>query len=567
MQLNASAGIHTFTLTVLVALAGFPVSSRAAHPLDYESIFDPQTLLRVDITMVPADWDALRAQTRSMIDALAKDRHPDSAESPFSWFKAELKINGVPVPNVGVRKKGFVGSLDRDKPSLKVDFKRFEKGRKIAGLKQLTLNNNKQDPAALHQALAYKFFRDAGLPASRANHALVTVNGETLGIYSNVESIDDVFIERQFKGEPGALYEGTVTDFVDGWGEKFETKLGGGDNFADVKKVIAALTSGDDQLLAELGTVIDLAQFNRFWATEVLLRHWDGYAGNRNNYFIYRPKGSDRFVFLPWGMDHIADRNPFWQFNPPASVYAASTLTRRLYAHPQGREQYRTALRDLVEKVWDDQALLAEIDRIEKLTGDHLPKNEATEAAYRRVREFVAGRREAVMAELNGPAPDWTWPLNEPMYVTKAGTVSGTFSGQWGTLMGSPFAPSEATLDLQLDGQRTTKFAQIGATAGESQQPNDRGNSAVRIMARREDSAKLQMVAISVNPRRFKPGTLDIDLTNVSGVVLEIDPSNGGFKFQGLLQGTVNFKATGMEKDAAVAGSFEAEIVAFSGME
>ena len=71
----------------------------------------------------------------------------------------------------------------------------------------------------------------------------------------------------------------------------------------------------------------------------------------------------------------------------------------------------------------------------------------------------------------------------------------------------------------------------------------------------------------NLNARRFKPGQLDIDMINVSGVVIETDPSNGGFKFQELLQGTVNFKDTGMEKDAAVAGSFDAEIIAFSGME
>ncbi len=564
MQRNAS---RVLALAALVALTGLPTTAPAADPLTYEAVFDPQTLLRVEITMAPADWEALRTQTRSMTAALARDRHPDSAESPYSWFKADLKVNGVTIPDVGVRKKGFIGSLDRDKPSLKVDFKRFEKGRRIAGLKRLTLNNNKQDPAALHQFLAYQFFRDAGLTACRANHALVTVNGETLGIYSNVESIDDMFIKRHFKGDPGTLYEGTVTDFVDGWADKFETKEGGGDNFADVKQVIAALSVGDDQLLAELAKMIDLDQFYKFWAAEVMLSHWDGYAGNRNNYFIYRPKETGRFVFLPWGADHIADRHPFWQFSPPASVFAASSLTRRLYDHPQGRAAYRTALRDLVEKVWNETELLGEINRIENLIGEHLPKNEAVTSAYRRVREFIAGRREAVLAELNGPAPEWNWPLTEPMSVTKAGTVSGTFKGKWGTLMGDPFAASEVTLDLQLDGQQVTKFARVGATAGESQQPNDRGNSAVRIMARREGSAKLQMVGLSVNPRRFKPGVLDLDMTTVSGVVLEIDPSNGGFKFQGLLQGTVTFTETGTEKDAPVAGSFTGEIVGFSGME
>jgi hypothetical protein len=86
-------------------------------------------------------------------------------------------------------------------------------------------------------------------------------------------------------------------------------------------------------------------------------------------------------------------------------------------------------------------------------------------------------------------------------------------------------------------------------------------------MARRENSSKLQMVAISVIPQRFKPGTQDIDLTNVVGVAIEIDPASGGFNFQGLLQGTVTFAETGMEKDARVSGKFTAQIMMFSGIE
>jgi hypothetical protein len=561
--------IRNVTLAFLTAAAAFLVASTTAagQSLSYDAIYDPDSLLHVEITIDPADWDVLRNQTRSMIDAMAKDRNPDSAEGPYTYFRGDVKINGVEIKDVGVRKKGFIGSLDRNKPSLKLHFKKFQKGRKIAGLEKLTLNNNKQDPAALHQFLAYKTFRDAGLPASRANHAFVSVNGESLGIYSNVESVDDEFIKRHFDGKLGSLYEGTITDFVPGWADKFETKVGRKNDFSDIHKVIAAAAVEDDSLLEELGKVVDLDQFYRFWATEVLIQHWDGYTGDRNNYFVYRPGDTDRFVFLPWGADYIAARNPFWQFNPPASVYAASTLSRRLYKHPLGREQYRAALRDLLTTVWNEEELLSEVDRIQALVGDHLPKNVATTGAVERVKTFIQGRREAVMAELDGEAPGWPWPLGEPAYVKLVGSASGKFAGQWGTLMGNPFSQSEVSLEMSVGDKTMSEFAMKGATAGVSQQPDDRGNSVVRIMARTADSPKLNLVNLSFAPAAFKPGTHDVDTVNVIGAVLEIDPTNGAFKFVGLLQGTVTLDQVGTENGDTVSGSFNGEIMSFSGME
>ena len=64
-------------------------------------------------------------------------------------------------------------------------------GQKIAGLKQLTLNNNHQDETLISQCLGYSLFRAAGVPAPRCAFAHVTMNGVDLGVYSNVESVRD----------------------------------------------------------------------------------------------------------------------------------------------------------------------------------------------------------------------------------------------------------------------------------------------------------------------------------------------------------------------------------------
>lgn len=133
--------------------------------------------------------------------------------------------------------------------------------------------------------------------------------------------------------------------------------------------------------------------------------------------------------------------------------------------------------------------------------------------------------------------------------------------------MGSPFSDSETTLNITLGDEEFSDFSMIGATAGVSQQPQDKGNSAIRIMARQDGSPAMKMINISVKPEAFKPGVLDIDMTNVSGIALEIDPSNGGFKLLGLLTGTITLGEASMEESGKISGSFDAEIMMFSGFE
>ena len=99
--------------------------------------------------------------------------------------------------------------------------------------------------------------------------------------------------------------------------------------------MVAALQDPTDAGLKALGEVVDLDRFLSFWATEVLVGHWDGYAGDRNNYHFYRePDGP--FVFIPWGTDdtfHLKDDpNPFDNIsNPPPSVLALTAIPNRLY--------------------------------------------------------------------------------------------------------------------------------------------------------------------------------------------------------------------------------------------
>ena len=138
--------------------------------------------------------------------------------------RADITIDGKVIPSVGIRTKGFIGSLNPERPSLKVKFDEYLDQSPIEGLDRLTLNNNVQDESLASQYLTYKLFNKVGVPAPRINHAKVTVNGEYLGIYAHVESVRGPFIKRNFGDYSGEFYEGTIADFYPQAVENIEAK-------------------------------------------------------------------------------------------------------------------------------------------------------------------------------------------------------------------------------------------------------------------------------------------------------------------------------------------------------
>lgn len=148
-------------------------------------------------------------------------------------------------------------------------------------MKRLTLNNDIQDRSHTHQCMAYQLFRDAGAIAPRCNFAHVTVNGDDLGIYSNVESIKKPFLACHFQDNDGNLYKGQGSDFHPNMVASFQLKTNERENDrSDLDRVVKAMDVDDEQLFKSLEEVIDMDAFLTHWAMEAITGHWDSYTGN-----------------------------------------------------------------------------------------------------------------------------------------------------------------------------------------------------------------------------------------------------------------------------------------------
>ena len=431
---NSSRFPRLFFTPVACLLLATAARAEDLAPYSFDHFFDTSRLVKIDLKVDPGDWDKVRVQHRSLVKTLRTDIPPSEREKPFDYVPANLAIDGTDVGKVAIRKKGFVGSLDHNRPSFKIQIDKYEKKKMFAGVDTLTLNNNKQDGSRVHQLVGYQFFRSAGLPASHCNLALVSVNEKSLGIYSNVESLDKHMFRRAFKSAKGTLYEGTVCDFHVHSLVRFERKFGSKKAIASIKNASIALDSDDRSILGKLGRYLDLDRFYRYWAAEVLVGHWDGYVSNKNNYFVYFDSKSERLHFLPWGLDQLAtDRNMFWRqgFDPPKSIKADAAIPRRLYKNPEARKKYFVAMRSLLDEVWDEEKLVAQIDNLQAMINPHrIEKSFWSRRHASTFQKFISRRRAEILDEIaDGKFPEWTLEPREMMgEIVKVADSNSTFS-------------------------------------------------------------------------------------------------------------------------------------------
>ncbi|WP_437964756.1 CotH kinase family protein [Sorangium sp. So ce260] len=534
-----------------------------------DALFDPDHVIEVGITMAPEDWETLRRQSRDVSTLFGEGCMDGPKESPYTQFPASVTVDGTTLEMSAVRKKGFLGSASLSKPSLKVSFDEYVDGREHAGLEGLTLNNARQDPALIKTCLAFKVFRDAGLPASRCNFAHVTVNGEDLGIYAHVEPVGKPLLERHFPDASGDLYEGQISDLRDGWTATYEKKTNEDDpDRSELDAVAAALLASDDELDATLGAVLDIATFRRYWATESLIAAWDGYAGNTNNHHVYFDPASGKMSFLPWGPDMSFDMvDPIGPSGRPQSVSAKGAIANRLYQTPELRAAYAEAMKDLLETAWKEDALLLEIDRMERLLAPYVTANaEAVKRATDAIRGFVSGRRAAITAEIAPTPPEWMFPPPATGCMATVGTMTGTFSTTWGSLAETDiFAAGTGTLDVAIPADDPQSAEAVGAAAGyEGSEGGSElimnGRAQITIVASFPDGT-VRALVFYVDPEVFTDGGEGpYDWQSVFAIALDVtepEPVFTGFFGDGKL----HFDKASMEPGAPVTGSFEATVL------
>jgi len=331
--------------------------------------------------------------------------------SPREYVPATIVYEGQSFGPVGVRLKGQNSFLTIDeKPALRVNVDEYIDGVSFYGLKDLTLDNMATDWSQMHERLAYYVAREAGLPASRSNHLLLTINGEYYGVYANVETIKKRMLKAFFDDNDGPLFEATDVDFAPQYVDAYELD-GGPDDRSLIIGLSNALTNPDaDQAIAAASQYVDIDHFQRFWAMESVVGQFDAfpYSLPGDDYYLYADPTTAKLWFIPSGMDETffaADFSP---------LRVQSVLATKCMASVSCYQGY-------IDRTWEtltmteDLGLEAERQRVQEQIADAVARDTRKPFTAADITEgqtqlgyFIRGRRQMLTSFMPPPSPAYT---------------------------------------------------------------------------------------------------------------------------------------------------------------
>jgi CotH kinase protein/Lamin Tail Domain len=273
---------------------------------------------------------------------------------------ADLTMDGVTYPNVGVRIRGNTSytalPAGSQKVSLNVEMDFVEVGQDLLGYSALNLNNGFHD-ATFCREVVYNNLVAQFMPNARANHVVVTLNGQNWGVYVNVQQYNKDLLRDYFADEdglrikcannpngPGLRYVGSSPTLY----SAYEIKDDGGltDPIGTLINVCDAVTNGSLTNWVEIDEVFAIDPSIWSVVLENLLTDDDSYVNKGCDFVTYRDPADGRmhlhqtdanetFTQATW----TATRN-FTAVNKPvlSHVLAVPELRQRYMAH------YRTAL-------------------------------------------------------------------------------------------------------------------------------------------------------------------------------------------------------------------------------
>ena len=379
LLMTGTAG-RTFVFTLLLLNTGEVLRSQPSFPDNGHLFAD---------TVVPAVYLTINPDTLAWIYA-----NPDSDREFRATFVFDNGAVRDTIDTVGFRLRGNTSRQSRKK-SFKISFNTYTEGGKYQGVEKMNLNGEHNDPSVMRSKIMWDILRKWNIPAPRANHVRVHINGTYYGLYVNVEHIDEEFVKSRFGNKDGNLYKCLYPADLAYMGVALSSyKIRNGsrwvyelttneeeDDFSDLAEFIGVLhNSADAALPCDLDRVFNIPDYLKIMAVQIFCGDWDGYIYNKNNFYLYHNSRTGKFEYIPYDVDNTFGID--W--------FGVDWATRNIYSWQPGDQE-----RPLYDRIINNQALRKQFSYYaaqlisEALDTDSLVQ--AIEARKEMISPYIAG--------------------------------------------------------------------------------------------------------------------------------------------------------------------------------
>ena len=360
-----------------------------------QALYDPNQITLIEITFPQNNWDQI-------LDNYYAAGNGDR-------LLAKVEINGIEFDSVGVRYRGgstYDPANAKNPLNIKLD---HVKNQSYQGYDVLKLGNGAKDPSWLREVLTFDVARHY-MEAPLANYASVYVNGNFLGLYNNVESINSGFFEDRFlinSDNPRFECSPTYSFSNPPLNPPFGCNTGQGSSLQYLGNGIicyfdhyAIQSSSGWEALRDLTLqlqnnpntarqVLDLDRFIWMSALNSLLANLDSYlgAGTRNYYIGKADNG--RFVPVPDDMNQSFARFPWTTIaqasgpQPPLNFYTnldpylgannnSKPLLQAIFNNPTWKRMYTAHLRTMIAEMFNSGWFEQRAAALQNLIGDEV---------------------------------------------------------------------------------------------------------------------------------------------------------------------------------------------------
>lgn len=422
------------------------------------------------------------ADQQAMFDALPEQIY---VPGTFKW-------NDVTIENVGVRFKGnsSSGPEQTHKRSFLIKFGELTDGQRFLGLRRVALDNAIQFGGLFSERMMDDILRSVGTTVSRSNYARLTINGEYMGVYVNVERVDKSFVQRYFDDGDGTLYKldsvnaalEYVGDDPASYTETFEIKTNKSTaDLTDAVKFVRELNTVPDEEFAQwFYTSFAGDEFLRLMPVMLLSGAFDQYTGAQpHNYYLYHEPSTGQWTYLPWDLDVGFSDDAWvpvidgWNASYPIPTDSAWPLLRRIVADDELLAAYRGYAEATLEQYFHPDILKPRVDELHDqirgdLVDDPFPHQRVVppwcdddfDDVASSIKTFIDVRYERAVAELASPVSASPVAL-DPWWPPACAAIPGPQPGDT-----SPVDPSD--LSAEVVGAGSVTLSWIDNTSDES---------------------------------------------------------------------------------------------------